>query len=67
MYVLTGEQWNRAGPHLHVACNSVFGRSMADTKKVFETLLFILHTGMQWDYLPKNFPPKSTVHDELKR
>jgi transposase len=40
---------------------------MADTRKVFEALLFILHTGMQWEHLPKSFPPKSTVHDYLQR
>ncbi|MEO6872616.1 MAG: transposase, partial [Chthoniobacterales bacterium] len=45
---------------------SSFGRPRADSREVFEALLFILYTGIQWRYLPKIFPPKSTVHDYLK-
>ena len=33
---------------------------------MFEAILFILHTGIQWEYLPRSFPPKSTVHDRLQ-
>jgi len=64
---LTDEQWKLIEPHLKIARKSVFGRPMADPRKVFEALLFILHTGMPWEYLPKSFPPKSTVHDYLQR
>jgi transposase len=30
---------------------------------VLEAIFFILHAGIQWEHLPKSFPPKSTVHD----
>ena len=29
---------------------------------MLEAIFFILHTGIQWEHLPKSFPPKSTVH-----
>lgn len=34
--------------------------------RCFEAVLFVLHTGIQWKYLPRTFPPKSTVHDYLQ-
>ncbi len=42
------------------------GRPSADTGDVFEALLFVLYAGIQWRFLAKTFPPKSTVHDSLK-
>lgn len=44
---------------------SHLGRPSADSRRVFEALLFVLHTGIQWKPLPQTFPPKSTVHDYL--
>src|ERR1700729_380376 len=32
-----------------------------DTRDVLDGVLYILRTGCQWRYLPKDFPPKSTV------
>ena len=29
--------------------------------------MYVLSTGCQWRYLPKDLPPKSTVHDYLTR
>lgn len=31
-------------------------------KKIFTAAYWILDSGAQWKYLPKEFPPKSTVH-----
>jgi len=64
---LTEEQWKIIEPYLRIERKSVFGRPRADTRRVFEAVLFMLHTGMQWRYLPKSFPPKSTVHDYLQQ
>ena len=64
---LTDEQWALIEPHLRLERKSVFGRPPADTRRVFEAILFMLHTGMQWRFLPRSFPPKSTVHDYLSR
>jgi transposase len=32
-----------------------------DMRDVLDAILYILRTGCQWRYLPKDFPPKSTV------
>lgn len=64
---LTDEQWRMIEPHLRMERTSVFGRPLADTRQVFEAILFMLHTGIQWRFLPRSFPPKSTVHDYLRR
>jgi transposase len=32
-------------------------------RRIFEAILFMLHKGMKWRFLPKSFPPESTVHD----
>ena len=64
---LTDEQWILIEPHLRIESKSVFGRPRADTRQVFEAILFMLHTGVQWRFLPKSFPAKSTVHNYLKQ
>jgi transposase len=63
---LTDEQWALIEPHLRIEPKSGFGRPRADCRQVFEAVLFMLHTGMQWRFLPRSFPPKSTVHDYLQ-
>jgi putative transposase len=32
-------------------------------REVMNAVFYLLRTGCQWDYLPKCFPPKSTVYD----
>jgi len=32
-----------------------------DVRDVLDAILYVLRTGCQWRYLPKDFPPKSTV------
>jgi transposase len=63
----TDFQWEMLKPVLELPKPSRFGRPRADTRRVFEALLFVLHTGIQWEHLPRSFPPKSTVHDYLQR
>jgi transposase len=40
-------------PVLELPKPSRFGRPRADTRRVFEALLFVLHTGIQWEHLPR--------------
>src|SRR5471030_2001455 len=63
---ITDKQWDVLSPALQRPQRSVFGRPRANEREVFEAILFMLHTGMQWKHLPRSFPPKSTVHDYLK-
>ncbi len=34
-----------------------------DVREVMNGILYVLETGCQWRALPKDLPPKSTVHD----
>ena len=63
---LTDSQWEVLRPILEVPQKNGFGRPRAPARPVFAAVLFILHTGIQWKYLPATFPPKSTVHDYLQ-
>src|SRR5271156_5467939 len=56
---LTGFQWSLIKPHLPVYPG---GRPRkTDFRDVVDAIFYILRTGCQWRYLPKDFPPKSTV------
>jgi transposase len=34
-----------------------------DMRAVMNGVMYILSTGCQWCYIPKDFPPRSTLHD----
>jgi transposase len=36
-------------------------------RKVLNGLMYLLGTGCQWDAIPKDLPPKSTVRDYFDR
>jgi transposase len=36
-----------------------------DVREVMNGVMYVLSTGCQWRALPKDLPPKSTVHDYL--
>jgi transposase len=56
---ITGAQWALIEPHLPVYPG---GRPRkTDLRAVVDAIFYILRTGCQWRYLPKDFPPKSTV------
>ena len=39
------------------------GKRRTDMRAVVNGLMYILSTGCQWRYLPKDFPPRSTVYN----
>lgn len=53
---VTDEEWGLVEPHLPA-------RRRVDRREVMNAILYVLTTGCQWRMLPKDFPPKSTVHD----
>jgi len=78
---VTDAQWALIEPHLPVYPG---GRPRkTDLRDVVDAIFFLLRSGCQWRYLPKDFPPKSTVwryfdewrhngtldaiHDQLRR
>jgi putative transposase len=56
---LTDTQWALIEPHLPVYPG---GRPRkTDLRQVVNAIFYVLRTGCQWRFLPKDFPPKSTV------
>jgi putative transposase len=56
---VTDAQWALIEPRLPVRPG---GRPRkADLRAVIDAILYVLRTGCQWRYLPKDFPPKSTA------
>src|SRR5258708_237053 len=56
---ITDAQWALIEPHLPVYPG---GRPRkTDLRDVVNAIFYLLRTGCQWRYLPKDFPPKSTV------
>ena len=56
---VTDEQWALLEPHIPVYPG---GRPRTtDLREVVDAVFYVLRTGCQWRYLPKDFPPKSTV------
>jgi putative transposase len=56
---VTDAQWSLIEPHLPVYPG---GRPRkTDLRDVVDAIFYLLRTGCQWRYLPKDFPPKSTV------
>lgn len=59
--------WEQIAPTLVVnKLRQKPGRPRAAERPIFDALIYLARTGMQWAVLPKNFPPKSTVHDRLQ-
>jgi putative transposase len=56
---VTDAQWALIEPHIPVYPG---GRPRkTNTRDVLDAIFYITRTGCQWRYLPKDFPPKSTV------
>jgi putative transposase len=56
---LSDAQWTLIEPHLPVYPG---GRPRkTDLRQVVNAIFYVLRTGCQWRFLPKDFPPKSTV------
>lgn len=56
---VTDEQWALIEPLIPVYPG---GRPRTtDVRDVLDAILYLLRTGCQWRYLPKDFPPRSTV------
>ena len=43
------------------------GRRTVNVREIVNGLMYILSTGCQWRAIPKDLPPRSTLHDYLDR
>jgi transposase len=63
---VTDPEWELARPFVDVA-QSRSGQRWVDLREVLNAVFYILGTGCQWRALPKDLPPRSTVHDYFVR
>src|SRR5881275_2049422 len=61
---LTDAEWALVEPFIPPARRGGRRRTV-DVREVLNGLLYVLATGCQWRALPKDLPPKSTVHGYL--
>ena len=62
---LTNAEWELVAPKIPPARHGGRRRSV-NVREVLNGIFYILWTGCQWKALPKDLPPKSTVHDYLE-
>ena len=59
---LTDDEWAYVEPLIPPAKRGG-GKRRTDMRAVMNGVMYILSTGCQWRYIPKDFPPRSTLHD----
>jgi len=63
---LTDEEWDLIGPLIPPA-KPGGNKRYVDVREVVNGAMYILSTGCQWRAIPKDLPPRSTIHDYLVR
>ena len=61
---LTDGEWALVAPFIPPAKRGGRKRTV-DVREVLNGIFYVLATGCQWRALPKDLPPRSTVHDYL--
>ena len=59
---LTDEEWEHVEPLIPPAKRGGNKRTV-NLREVVNGLMYVLSTGCQWRAIPKDLPPRSTVHD----
>jgi len=63
---LTDHEWSHIEPWIPPAKRGGRRREI-DVREVVNGIMYVLSTGCQWRYVPKDLPPRSTLHDYLQR
>jgi transposase len=63
---LTDDEWSLIKPLIPPAKPGGRKREV-DEREVVNGIMYVLSTGCQWRFVPKDLPPKSTLHDDLER
>ena len=61
---VTDEEWQLVEPLIRPAKRGGRKRTV-NIREVLNAVMYILPSGCQWRALPKDLPPRSTVHDHL--
>ena len=64
---MTDAEWDLARPFVDVAQRGPGRRRWVNLREVLNAVFYVLGTGCQWRALPKDLPPRSTVHDYFVR
>jgi transposase len=63
---LSDAEWSEVGPLIPPAKPGGNKRSV-NIREVMNGVMYILSAGCQWRAIPKDLPPRSTIHDYLVR
>src|SRR5262249_45230715 len=63
---LTDDEWAHVEPLIPPAKRGGRRREV-DVREVLNGIMYVLSTGCQWRYIPRDLPPRSTLHDYLQR
>src|SRR6201992_3181835 len=63
---LTEDEWAEV-EHLIPPAKRGGRRRKVDVREVLNGIMYVLSTGCQWRYVPRDLPPRSTLHDYLQR
>ena len=61
---LTDQEWALIEPLIPPA-KKVGNKRTVNVRAVVNGVMYVLSTGCQWRYIPKDLPPRSTIHDYL--
>src|SRR5262245_54973489 len=68
IWEVSDDLWQRIRPVLEEFWpTKATGRHHASWRKALNGIIFRMRTGCQWEQLPRQFGPKSTVHDWFQR
>ena len=63
---LTDDEWAWVKPSIPPAKRGGRQREV-DIREVLNGIMYVLSTGCQWRYIPRDLPPRSTLHDYFQR
>ena len=63
---LTDEEWSCINGSIPPAKSGGRPREI-DLREILNGIMYVLSTGVQWRYIPKDLPPRSTLHDYFQR
>src|SRR5215217_1901167 len=64
---MTDAEWDLARPFVDLAQGGSGRRRRVNLREVLNAVFYVLGTGCPWRALPKDLPPRSTVHFMNKR